>query len=199
MQGTDPSVLPGRVSPDGLWRWDGVRWEPAASLNPPPPLFGSAPATEAFRSERSGLASAGGITAIIATVIVFFGCALPYVHYSGDVSGVSASPSVFHGGFSGDWGNIAEPLVVILFSLAASIVVIAAKDRTARAFSSGALLAMGAQVITLFVGYDVAGASYGQLQAGGIVGPLGGIVLFVGGAMAAASLLVRPATGTPRG
>ena len=47
---------------------------------------------------------------------------------------------------------------------------------------AGALLAMGAQTFTLFVGYGVAGAAYGQLQAGSIVGPVGAILLFVGAA-----------------
>jgi hypothetical protein len=36
---SDPAVQPGQLSPDGLWRWDGVQWvpvAPGASPMPPP-------------------------------------------------------------------------------------------------------------------------------------------------------------------
>ncbi len=31
MQGSDPRTVPGYLSPDGLWRWDGVGWVPVAN------------------------------------------------------------------------------------------------------------------------------------------------------------------------
>ena len=39
---TGPSVQPGQLSPDGLWRWDGTQWVPvAAGVVPPPSPRGS--------------------------------------------------------------------------------------------------------------------------------------------------------------
>jgi hypothetical protein len=202
MQGTDPSVLPGYLSPDGLWRWDGLRWVPAASptpspaeatFAPPPAMFGSASAAPVSRPPRSWLATGGGITAIIAVGVIIAGCIFPYAHYR-DASGGS-SPSIFNGGFAGSWGNIAEPVLVILFALAAAITLIAWMSRTARAFSSGALLAMGAQTFMMFIGYAAAAAGFGQIGAGSIVGLIGGILLFLGGAASAGSLLSPYAPG----
>lgn len=34
---TRPSVQPGQLSPDGLWRWDGVQWLPATPAQSPTP------------------------------------------------------------------------------------------------------------------------------------------------------------------
>ncbi|HEY8841390.1 MAG TPA: hypothetical protein VIO80_12255 [Candidatus Dormibacteraeota bacterium] len=35
---SDPTVQPGQLSPDGLWRWDGAQWVPAApGASPMPP------------------------------------------------------------------------------------------------------------------------------------------------------------------
>jgi len=136
------------------------------------------------------MATIGGIAAIIGVVIVFVGCALPYVHYSGDTGGQTADPSVFNGGFPGAWGNAVEPVVVVLLALAASIVVIAWPNRTARAFSSGALVAMGVTTLGMFIAYIAAGSPFGHLEAGAFVGPIGAVVLLVGGLLAAGSLLM---------
>jgi len=192
MQGADPSASTGRLSPDGMWRWDGVRWMPVANATPPPPTtpFTGDPAAQASKSARSSVATIGGIGAIVGVVILVVGCVLPYVHYTGDVTGVSANPSVFNGGFPGAWGNVIEPLLVCLLGLAASILVIAWANRTARAFSSAALIAMGLQTLAMFVGYDAAGAAYGQLQAGAFVGPIGAFLILISGVLAAASLLM---------
>ncbi|HEV2033639.1 MAG TPA: hypothetical protein VGU71_05495 [Candidatus Dormibacteraeota bacterium] len=200
MQGSDPRVS-GYVSPDGLWRWDGVRWVAVASATPPPPVatfapppatFGSVPAAAVSGPPRSRLATGGGITAIIAVGVIIAGCIVPYAHYS-DASGGS-SPSVFNGGFPGAWGNAAEPVLVILFALAAAMTLIVLKNRTARAILSGALLAMGAQTFTMFIAYAAAAVGSGQLGAGSVVGFIGSILLFAGGAMSASSLLSPPAS-----
>jgi hypothetical protein len=34
---SDPTVQPGHLSPDGLWRWDGARWVPVAQGGAPLP------------------------------------------------------------------------------------------------------------------------------------------------------------------
>lgn len=192
MQGTDPGASAGRLSPDGMWRWDGVRWMPVANATPPPPgaPFANDSVAQVSRPARSSVATIGGIGAIVGLVVLIVGCALPYVHYSGDVTGQSATPSVFNGGFTGAWGNVAEPLLVIVLGLIASILVIAWSSRTGRAFASAALIVMGTQTIAMFVGYDVAGIAYGQLQAGAFVGPLGAFLIMIGGVLAAASLLM---------
>lgn len=191
MQGFNPGPSVGQISADGLWRWDGANWVPtgAAAVNSQPAMYGYAVGAEASKSPRSALLTAGSATALAAVAVVAAGCILPYVHYTGDTTGINPSPSIFNGGFSGAWGDVTEPAVVILFSIVASILALAWTSRTVRALMAGALLAMGAQTFTLFVGYGVAGAAYGQLQAGSIVGPVGAILLFVGGALIGASLL----------
>jgi len=178
----------GSLSPDGFWRWDGVRWLPSGASPDPAIAIAGSP--------RSWLATAGAIVAIIAALLVLAGSFLPYVHYTGEMAaGESAWPSVFNGGFPGAWGNAFEPILVILFALAASVLIIASANRTARAFASGALVVLGAQTLMMVVGYAAAGASYGQLQAGAFVGAFGSILLCVGGIMSAGSLWLRQMPG----
>ena len=178
----------GSLSPDGFWRWDGVRWLPSGASPDPAIAIASSP--------TSWLATAGAIVAIIAALLVLAGSFLPYVHYTGEMAaGESAWPSVFNGGFPGAWGNAFEPILVILFALAASVLIIASANRTARAFASGALVVLGAQTLMMVVGYAAAGASYGQLQAGAFVGAFGSILLCVGGIMSAGSLWLRQMPG----
>ena len=51
---------------------------------------------------------------------------------------------------------------------------------------------MGAQTFMLFIGYAAAGAGSGQLESGSFVGLFGSFLLFVGGAISAASLFTGP-------
>ena len=171
------------LSPDGLFRWDGTRWVPNTG----------ATAT----SMQSWLATTGAITAITAVFVIIAGCVLPYVRYTEATPGYSQTASVFNGGFPGAWGNVPEPVLVIVFALAASVLIIAWANRTARAFASGALVVMGAQTLMLFIGYAAAGAGNGVLKSGGFVGMFGSFLLFVGGAISAASLLTRAAAEGP--
>ena len=146
---------------------------------------------------QSWLATTGAITAITAVFVIIAGCVLPYMRYTEATTDYSQTPSVFNGGFPGAWGSIAEPVLVIVFALAASVLIIAWANRTARAFASGALMVMGAQTLMLFVGYAAAGAGNGVLQSGSFVGLFGSLLLFVGGAIAAASLLTGAAAEGP--
>jgi len=166
-----------------LWRWDGTRWVPNAGPT--------------GKSMQSWLATTGAITAITAVFVIIAGCLLPYTRYSEAVAGYSQTPSVFNGGFPGAWGNVTEPALVILFALAASVLIIAWPNRTARAFASGALVIMGAQTFMLFIGYAAAGAGDGVLQSGTFVALFGSFLLFVGGAISAASLLTTAAARGP--
>lgn len=176
-----------QLSPDGLYRWDGTRWVPntGAAGNP------------TGKPAQSWLTTTGAITAMTGVFVIIAGCVLPYTHYTEPSSGYSQSPSVFFGGFPGAWGDITEPALVILFALTAAAVIIAWPNRTARAFASGALVVMGAQTFMLFVGYAAGGAGSGQLQAGAFVGMFGSLLLFVGGAIATASLLTKPVEAPP--
>jgi hypothetical protein len=142
--------------------------------------------------QRSWFAISGGITALVGAFVLTVGCAVPYVHYTGDTTGYSASPSVFNGGFPGAWGNAVEPALVILAVLIAAILVIGWTNRIVRALMSGVMAAMGAQTIAMFVGYLAGGVAFGQPQAGAFIGPLGGFIVLLGGAMAAASLATNP-------
>jgi len=141
---------------------------------------------------QSWLATTGAITAITAVFVIIAGCVLPYMRYTEASPDYSQSPSVFNGGFPGAWGNVPEPVLVIVFALAASVLIIAWANRTARAFASGALMVMGAQTLMLFIGYAAGAAGNGVLQSGSFVGMFGSLLLFVGGAISAASLLAAP-------
>lgn len=172
-----------QLSPDGLFRWDGTRWVPTTGAT--------------AKSMQSWLATTGAITAITGVVVIIAGCVLPYMRYTEATSGYSQSPSVFNGGFPGAWGSVPEPILVIVFAFVASVLIVAWPNRTARAFASGAIVVMGAQTFMLFVGYAAAGAGNGVLQSGSFVGLFGSVLVFVGGAISAASLLTRAAGGPP--
>jgi hypothetical protein len=146
---------------------------------------------------QSWLATTGAITAITAVFFIIAGCVLPYMRYTEASPDYSQSPSVFDGGFPGAWGNVPEPVLVIVFALAASVLIIAWANRTARAFASGALMVMGAQTLMLFIGYAAGAAGNGVLQSGSFVGMFGSLLLFVGGAISAASLLTGAAAEGP--
>ncbi|HEY2599675.1 MAG TPA: hypothetical protein VGJ79_14490 [Candidatus Dormibacteraeota bacterium] len=61
----DPTVPPGRLSPDGLWRWDGARWVPVA---PGAPL----PAPQRSRSWIWWLVGGCGVLLILGAVAAGF-------------------------------------------------------------------------------------------------------------------------------
>ena len=117
---------------------------------PPPPTFGYRHAGATPPSRRSMLATAGGITAIVALLVILAACILPYANYDSSDGG-PASPSIFNGGYPGSWSNILEPAVVILFTLVAGVMLIASTYRISRALTSGALLAMGASDLRAFL------------------------------------------------
>jgi hypothetical protein len=134
------------------------------------------------------LATAGGITAIVALVVILLACILPYANYDSSDGG-PYSPSIFNADYPGSWSNILEPALVMLFTLVAAILLIASTHRLLGALTAGALLAMGAQTAALFFGYAVTAIAGGQIGAGSVVGLVGGAILFVAGALSAAGLL----------
>ena len=133
----------GRLSSDGLWRWDGAQWLPTSTP-------GQMPAPVAARPLP---AIAGGIVAVLALPFILAGCILPYVNWTDTSNG--ATSSIFNAGYSGGFWFAVEPIAVILCALPAAIVLIAVKHRVARAVAAGVLLAFGLQTITMFAGYSL--------------------------------------------
>jgi hypothetical protein len=74
MPGIDPRATAGQLSPDGMWRWDGARWELVSNL------AASAPASSARTPRRSVLPTVAGIQALVAAPFILAGCIFPYVY-----------------------------------------------------------------------------------------------------------------------
>jgi hypothetical protein len=182
MQGAGTRPPAGRISPDGMWRWDGTAWQPVASPETPPPSAASSP--------RSWLATGGGIAGLIGVPFVLAGCIFPFVYYSDTSQGGPASASIFNLGYPGGLFYAFEPVVVMLFAAAAAVFLIAWQIRPVRAVGAGALLAFGVQTTALFIGYIGSELAYGRIGASGPLGTIDGVALVVGGALAASSLLV---------
>lgn len=173
----------GMLSPDGLYRWDGVRWVPTAGVipNPVPAAPPSAPG--------STLAIVGGAVAIVGSLAIIAAGLLPYAHYTDNST--PAWPSIFNPGYPGALWYAAEPVAVILLGIVAGVMLIAVRGRTLRLVAAGALLAFGMQTTFSFVGFVGASATgpASQMGIGGVVGVIAGLVILVGGAIAAASVL----------
>ena len=182
MQRIDPPQSTGQLSADGMWRWDGTRWQPEASA--------MSPTSSPQRSRRSWLATGGGIAALISVAFVVAGCAFPFIYYS-DPAGGPPSASIFNLGYTGGLFYALEPIAVIVCVVIAAIFHIAWQNRTVRAVGTGALLAFGLQTVALFIGYIGGEVGYGRLGPGGAVGVVGGLILLVGGGLAAAGLIVH--------
>jgi hypothetical protein len=184
----DSVMQAGELSPDRLWRWDGVRWvatEPGVA----PVAFGP-PARR-----RSLVAIAGGVIAILSGVVIIVACALPYIHYTD--SQEPTTLSIFNSGYAaGNW-FAAEPVGVAVIAIVVGIVLLAWSNRTARAIASGVLIAYGVQTVLLFVGYVglAAFSASARMGPGGPVGVLAGFLLIAAGAAALASVLAGDSAG----
>jgi hypothetical protein len=166
-----------------MWRWDGSQWQPVVAPASSPP--------EAPSSKRSWLATGGGIAGLVAVPFILAGCIFPFVYYSDTSAGGPPSPSIFNLGYPGAIFYTLEPVGVMVFAAAAGVFLIAWQNRTVRAMGGGALLALGLQTTAMFIGYIGGELPYGRIGAGGPLGAIGGIALVLGGALVAASLLVR--------
>src|SRR5260370_3460121 len=93
MTGIDPRATAGQMSPDGMWRWDGARWELVSTL------AASAPASSARTSRRSVLATVAGIQALVAAPFILACCIFPYVCYT-DTSRRPRTGSVVNTGYA---------------------------------------------------------------------------------------------------
>lgn len=175
-----------QISPDGFYRWDGVRWVPREGVIPAP-VPASPPALPG-----TGLAMSGALVAFVGALATIVACAVPYVTYT-DPTVSPSTASIFNPGFPGALWYAAEPVAVAVVGIVAGVLLIALRGRTPRALAAGILLAVGVQTFLLFVGYLGAAATIlGEHAAiGGGIGLIGGLALAIGGALAAASLSVR--------
>jgi hypothetical protein len=177
------SALAEQISPDGLYRWDGVRWVPREGVTAA--QVPDAPAA----SPGTRLAGAGAAVAFVAAIVIVVACALPYATYT-DQSVSPAAPSIFFPGYPGALWYAAEPVLVVGAAIAAGVLLITLRARVVHALAAGVLLALGVQTFVMFIGYVGAAATGpGEHAAiGGGIGLLGGLALAIGGGVAAASL-----------
>jgi len=179
------SVLAEQISPDGLYRWDGVRWEPREGVTPAPvPAAPAAPPGARF-------AVAGAVVGFVGAAVIVVACALPYATYT-DTSVSPTTPSIFYPGYPGALWYAAEPVLVAVAGIGVGVLLIALRGRVVRALAAGVLLALGVQTFVMFIGYVGASATGpGEHAAiGGGIGLVGGLALAIGGGLAAASLSV---------
>jgi hypothetical protein len=132
--------------------------------------------------------------AIAGVVLIIWACALPYVRYS-----ASTSLSVFTSGSPGGVWFAAEPVgVAVVATVAAVLLLAAARLRGIRWLAAGMLVAFGIQTALLFVGYRF-GITGNGVHAGiaGIVGVFGGLVVLLAGVLALVSGIVGRSAGDP--
>jgi len=187
------TALAEQISPDGLYRWDGVRWVPRAGVIPTP-VPAAPPASPGMR-----YAVAGAVAAFVGAIVVIVACALPYANLT-DNSVSNTTPSIFNPGYPGGLWYAVEPVVVAVVGIVAGVLLIALRGRVPNALAAGVLLALGVQTIVLFAGYvgSSAGGASERVGIGGAIGVVGGLAIAFGGTLAAASLSVRvpsPRTG----
>jgi hypothetical protein len=177
-------VLPGELSPDRLWRWTGESWVPAGGSALQPPHLGAS-------RPRPWLAIAGGVTAMLAAVLIVIASAVPYVHYTDPSS--PGAVSIFDSGFGPSNWFALEPVGVALLVFVAGIVLVAWMSRLPRAVASGTLIALGAQTFLMFAGYVLftAASASAQHGPGGFVGMLAGLLSFAGGVTAGVAVFAQ--------
>jgi hypothetical protein len=180
------TALAEQISPDGFYRWDGVRWVPRAGVVPTP--VPAAPRA----SPGMRYAVAGAVAAFVGAIVVIVACALPYANLT-DNSVSNTTPSIFNPGYPGGLWYAVEPVAVAVLGIVAGVVLIALGGRVPRALAAGVLLALGAQTIVLFAGYlgSSASGSSERVGIGGAVGVVGGLAIAFGGTLAAAGLTVK--------
>jgi len=175
-----------QISPDGLYRWDGVRWVPRDGViaAPVPAAPAAAPGTR--------LAVASAVVAFVGAAVTIVACAFPYANYT-DSTVSPTSPSIFNPGYPGALWYAVEPVIVAVGGIVAGVLLIALRGRVPRALAAGVLLALGAQTFVLFVGYVGAAATGPSERAGigGGIGLIGALALAIAGGLAAASLSLQ--------
>jgi hypothetical protein len=188
---TEPTAAAGHLSPDGYWWWDGTRWVPAQAQQQPAPVMAAAPGRPV-----PWLRIAAGTTAIAGVIATVVACILPYGTFRDPSGGPTATYSIFSGGFAGAGWDVPEPVFAILAGAAAATLVLIGINRVAQAISAGALIAIGLQTTTMWAAYFGVAGTDGSPEAGGLIGVVGALLMFIGGllALAAVATEAEPAT-----
>src|SRR5207245_8863503 len=93
----------GRLSPDGLWRWDGARWVSTGTAQAPNALGASA-------GRRPWAALTGGIVSIASAAVRLAACFFAYGYYA-DGNGGAYSSSIFNGGYTAVGFHMLRPVL----------------------------------------------------------------------------------------
>jgi hypothetical protein len=165
------------ISPDGRWQWNGAQWMPVPAA-----------VTEAPAGARSMLAVVGGVVAIAGNAALLAACFMPFVSWDATADYEAGSYSVFgYGPF-----EVASVGLTLAAGVAAAIILFVLANRLAIALASGLLVAFGLDAVT---GWAANSGTYAMdgyhVEPGAFVGVAGGVVLLVGGVIAALSLFAR--------
>jgi hypothetical protein len=136
---------------------------------------------------RKGLRLFAGILVLVSALMILLGGILPFYTYSSQGTKVSVSILAQGPNRSVDT-YAAEPLTVVVLTIAAGIALLVARRRgplgtlAGMWTLAGALLALGIQTTILFVGYAFLSLGPGvHHDAGAILGLFGGLVLIAAG------------------
>lgn len=185
---TGPTAPAGQLSPDGYWWWDGTRWVPTQAQQQMAPMVEAAP-----RRRVPWLRISAGSTAIAGVIATLVGAILPYGTFRDPNGGPTTTSSVFNGGFAGAGWDVPEPVFAILAGATAATLIFIGINRVAQAISAGMLIAVGLQTATMWAGYFGISATAGSPEAGGVIGVVGALLVFIGGLLALAALAMQPA------
>jgi len=171
----------GMVSPDGKWVWNGVQWTPA-------PVAATA---EAPASARSMLAIGGGISAIAGSAALLAASFMPYVSWNATDDYPAGSYTLFSFGPF----EVASVAVTLAACVGAAIILLIFSIRLVVALAAGGLAAFGLDAVT---GWGFQSGTYASegyhIEPGAFVGVAGGVLVLVGGVIAALSLFARRST-----
>lgn len=185
---TEPTAAAGHLSPDGYWWWDGTRWVPTQAQQRMAPTM-AAPR----RRPVPWLRISAGSAAIAGVVAILVAAILPYGSFPGVNGGPSTTSSIFNGGYAGAGWNIPEPVFAMLAGATAATIVFIGISRVAQAISAGVLIAVGLQSTTMWASYFGAALTSGSVEAGGVIGVVAGLIMFIAGLLALAALAMQPA------
>jgi hypothetical protein len=183
---SEPAAPAVQLSPDGYWWWDGTNWQPVAQ-----------PPARTARRRLPWLRIAAGTTAVVGSVATLVASVLPYGTFIDSNGGPTTTSSIFNGGFAGAGWDIVEPVFVILVAVVAATLVFIGINRPAQAVSAGLLIAVGGQAATMWAAYFGLATIDGSAGAGGVIGILGSLLIFIGGLIALAGLFTPSGAATP--
>ncbi len=170
--------MTGTLSPDGRWLWTGSEWTPVPT----------AAAAEQPAGARSKLAIGGGVLAIAGNAVLLAASFLPYVSWDATADYEAGSYSLL--GF-GPF-EVASVAVTLAAGVGAGIILLVLANRLATALASGLVVAFGLDAVTGWIATSGTYAMQGlHIEPGAFVGLAGGVIVTIGGVLAALSLVAR--------